>query len=125
MTHRIAIVDDNNTIRQSFTMVLEYAGYGVTEYASGQEFLDSGPRKRVDCVVLDLEMPGMNGIEVLGRLRDKDSTTPVLIVTGTQDLLLLEVAQKSDVSAVLKKPIGPEALISAVASAVSKASLNN
>lgn len=105
--------------------MLEYAGYGVTEYASGQEFLDNGAGKKTDCVVLDLEMPDMNGIEVLKKLRNSDSTTPVLIVTGTQNSMLLEAAEQSDISAVLKKPIGPDVLLPAVAKAVSEAPLDN
>lgn len=96
-------------------MVLEHAGYSVTEYVSGQEFLDSGLARQDDCILLDVEMPSPNGIEVLGALQDIGRATPVLVVTGTDNIALLAAAKRDIVAAILKKPIGPDALLAAVA----------
>jgi CheY-like chemotaxis protein len=123
-THRIAIVDDCDAIRQTFRAVLQHAGLNVAEYASGREFLNNGISQRPDCILLDLEMPDINGIEVLAELQNSNCATPVLVITGTQNPALLEAARQSNISAVLQKPIGKDALLAAVAQAVS-GSLHN
>jgi FixJ family two-component response regulator len=110
----ICIVDDSDSIRQSFRTALEHAGYDITESASGRDFLESGLAAQVDCILLDLEMPHLNGIEVLDELRNSACATPVIVVTGTGDAALLAAAERTAVTAVLKKPISPDALLSAV-----------
>lgn len=121
-THSISVVDDSDGIRRSFRTVLEHASYRVTEYASGQEFLDSGLARQADCILLDLEMPSPNGIEVLDALQDIARATPVVVVTGTDNSALLGAAERDIVVAILKKPIGPDALLAAVARALGQTS---
>ena len=116
--HIISVVDDNDGIRRSFRMVLEHAGYGVAEYVSGQEFLDSGLAPQADCILLDLEMPGPNGIEVLDAMQKVGCRTHVIVITGTDNAALLAAADRDIVAAVLKKPIGPDALLAAVVGAL-------
>ena len=123
-THRIAIVDDCDAIRRAFRAVLQHAGLEVVEYAAGRKFLSTRLSQRLDCILLDLEMPDINGIEILAELQNSDCTTPVLVISGTQNPALLEAARQSNISAVLKKPIGENALLAAVAQAVS-GSLHN
>lgn len=118
-TRRIAIVDDCDAIRRAFRAVLKHAGLDVALYASGREFLNNGLSQKTDCILLDLEMPDINGIEVLAALQISNCTTPVLIISGTQNPALLEAARQNNISAVLKKPIGEDALLAAVAQAVS------
>lgn len=121
-SHSISVVDDSDGIRRSFRMLLEHAGYSVTEYVSGREFLDNGLARQADCILLDLEMPSPNGIEVLNALQDIASATPVLVVTGTDNTSLLADADRDIVAAILKKPIGPNALLAAVDGALSQSS---
>ena len=103
--------------------MLEHAGYSVTEFASGKEFLDSGLETLADCILLDLEMPEQNGIEVLDAIQDLGCKSPVIIVvTGTNNSALLANADRDFVTAILKKPIGPDALLAAVAAALRQTS---
>ena len=104
--------------------MLQHAGLEVVEYAAGRKFLSTRLSQRLDCILLDLEMPDINGIEILAELQNSDCTTPVLVISGTQNPALLEAARQSNISAVLKKPIGENALLAAVAQAVS-GSLHN
>ncbi len=125
LSHTISIVDDSDIVRRTFRALLKHAGYSVTEYASGREFLDQGLAEQDDCILLDLEMPGLNGIEVLGALQDLDCKTPVIVITGTNDKALLAAADHDIVAAVLKKPVGPDALCTAVAGALCSTSHND
>ena len=102
--------------------MLEHAGYRVTVFASGKEFLNNGLQKPADCILLDLEIPEPNGIEVLRKLQDLASTTSVIVVTGTDNAALLADADCDIVVAILKKPIGPDALLAAVDEALCSSS---
>ncbi len=99
-------------------MVLQNADYRVSVFASSQMFLDGGLAEAPDCIVLDLEMPYPNGVEVLNQLQNLACTTPV-VVTGTNDAALLRAAERDIVIAILKKPIGPDELLLSVAKALS------
>jgi len=123
-TYNISVVDDSEGVRRSFGMVLEHAGYSVTDYASGQEFLDGGLARRTDCILLDLEMPSPNGVEVLDALQNIARATPVIVITGTDNSALLAAADRDIVTAILKKPTGPDVLLAAVAEALSQSSRN-
>jgi two-component system response regulator FixJ len=118
-THTISVVDDSDIIRRTFRLLLEHAGYCVTDFASGKEFLNSGLEEPSDCILLDLEMPGSNGIEVLDAMQDLGCKMPVvLVVTGTNNTALLADADREFVTAILKKPVGSGALLAAVAGAL-------
>jgi len=121
-THTISVVDDSDIIRRTFRVMLEHAGYSVTEFASGKEFLNSGLESLADCILLDLEMPKPNGIDVLNAMQDLGCKMPVIVVTGTVDAALLAATDRDLVSAILKKPIGPDALLAAVAAALRQSS---
>ena len=110
----ISVVDDSDIIRRAFRATLEHAGYRVTVFASGKEFLNRGLQEPSECILLDLAMPEPNGIEVLRKLQDLASTTPVIVVTGTDNAAMLADANCGIVVAILKKPIGPDALLAAV-----------
>ena len=124
LIHTICVVDDSDIIRRTFTALLERAGYSVTEYASGREYLDQGLAEQADCILLDLEMPGLNGIGVLDALQDLACKTPVIVITGTNQTALLADADRDNVVAILKKPVGSNALLAAVAGALCPASHN-
>ena len=100
-------------------MVLQHADYRVSVFASSQMLLDGGLAEAPDCIVLDLEMPYPNGVEVLNQLQNLACTTPVVVVTGTNDAALLQAAERDMVIAILKKPIGPNELLLSVAKALS------
>ena len=79
---RILVIDDEAAIRDSLRMTLEYAGYEFVGAATGQEGLALAERDAPDVVLLDIKMPGMDGMEVLSRLRQMSETTPVVMISG-------------------------------------------
>ena len=79
---RILVIDDEAAIRDSLKMTLEYEGYEFIGAATGQEGLALAERDAPDLVLLDVKMPGMDGIEVLERLRHMNESLPVVVVSG-------------------------------------------
>ena len=79
---RILVIDDEVAIRDSLKMTLEYNGYEFVGAATGQEGLALAEREAPDLVLLDIKMPGMDGLDVLGRLRAINETTPVVMISG-------------------------------------------
>src|SRR5258707_13955719 len=79
---RILVIDDEAAIRDSLRMTLEYEGYEVLAAATGQEGLTVAERDAPDLVLLDVKMPGMDGIEVLERLRNMNEALPIVMISG-------------------------------------------
>src|SRR4051794_29250523 len=79
---RILVIDDDAGIRDSLKMTLEYNGFECTGAATGQEGLALAERDAPDLVLLDIKMPGMDGMDVLGRLRSMDESIPVIMISG-------------------------------------------
>src|SRR5437870_660804 len=79
---RILVVDDEAAIRDSLRMTLEYEGYEFTSASTGQEALALVEREMPDLVLLDVKMPGMDGVEVLGRLRAMNEALPVVMISA-------------------------------------------
>ncbi|MBU4199207.1 MAG: response regulator [Verrucomicrobia bacterium] len=100
---RILLVDDENGFRRPMEFWLKAKGYQVTGVGSGEEGLASIERERPTLVYLDMKMPGMNGIETLRRIRDKDKTLPVIMITAYGTLQDMEEAEKLGVSGFFKK----------------------
>jgi putative two-component system response regulator len=83
VTPRILLIDDEPNIRESIGAYLEDNDYEILEAASGREGVDLFLEKNPDCVLVDLRMPGMGGLEVLAELTEKSPETPILVVSGT------------------------------------------
>ena len=81
-TPLIAIVDDDESVRRALRRLLRSLRYEAVAFASGEEFLDSLPSHRPVCVLVDLHLPGLNGLEILERLRGADPGPPVIVMTG-------------------------------------------
>ena len=113
---RIMIVDDVASIRQIVTKVFQDVGYQVTEAARGDEALDLAKLKRVHLVITDVEMPGMNGLELIKKLRELKSynTTPILILARDASDVNIKKAETLGASGFIEKPFTPERLISVV-----------
>jgi len=86
MKHKILVVDDEEDIRKSLRMVLEYEEYECLEAASGPDGIEAIRRDAPDAVLLDIKMPGMDGLEALQAIRAKDAHTPVLMISGHGDI---------------------------------------
>jgi two-component system, LuxR family, response regulator FixJ len=100
----IFIVDDDHATRDSLRLLLETEGFEAKEFAGGRPFLDGVRPVDGDCLILDLHMPGMSGLEVLEELRRRGDRLPVIIVSGHLDGTSRTRALVGGALAVIEKP---------------------
>ena len=81
----VAIVDDDPRVRVSIGDLLESAGFTAKTFLSAEDFLDSGDQSKIGCLITDMRMPGMNGLQLLEKIKQAQPELPVVIVTGHQD----------------------------------------
>ena len=110
----VHLVDDDEAIRRSVGFMLKTSGYHVRSYESGVELLKGVPNIEPGCILLDIRMPGMDGIEVQASLRDKGVTLPVIIMTGHGDVSLAVQAMKAGAVDFIEKPFEKAVLLSAI-----------
>lgn len=101
----IYIVDDDAAVQDSLRALLESANLKVETYGSGPAFLATLDKGRRGCVVLDIDLPDMDGLEVLDRLASLDVALPVILITGRYDQAARARTRKADALAVLEKPM--------------------
>ena len=111
MKSRVLVIDDEAAIRDSLRMILEYEDYQFVGAASGQEALDVVKRERPDIVLLDIKMPGMDGMEVLRKLRALDEGLPVVMISGHGNTATAVEAIRSGAIDFLDKPLSSERVI--------------
>jgi FixJ family two-component response regulator len=116
----IAVVDDEAAVRKSLSRFLGAAGFDVLAYASGQEFLDAWSNDRPDCVLLDLQMPGLTGVDVQGRLGSSGECSPVVIITANDDPDVRSKCIALGVEAFLLKPVNGEYLLQVIRSLIER-----
>lgn len=115
--HSIAIVDDDDAVRVSTARLLESAGHRVLSFASGDEFLQARLPDHLDCILLDMRMPGLSGLDVLRALGEHEHAPSVLVLTGHGDIPMAVEAMKLGAIDFIEKPYAPKALLAAVDSA--------
>jgi FixJ family two-component response regulator len=115
MTPLIAVVDDDISVRESLDSLIRSTGLAVRVYASAEEFLNSNHHGGVDCLILDVRLPGMNGFELHRELLARSCRAPVVFMTahGYNDRARSEAASEWTV-AYLTKPFSEEELLKAV-----------
>ncbi len=118
---KVYVIDDDEAMRDSLNFLLESAGFGVTLFESAQNFLDSLPDLEFGCVVSDVRMPGIDGIEMLKRMKAGQSTFPILIMTGHGDVPLAVEAMKLGAVDFLEKPFEDDRLIGMIEAAIRQA----
>lgn len=107
----ICIIDDDISIRRSFGLLFKSAEMEYRSFASAEDFLNSYIYDRENVLILDMQLPGMNGCELLNKLASQGIKLPVIIVTAIDDIEIRECAKKYGVVAILRKPVDGEALI--------------
>lgn len=117
----VHIVDDDEAVRQSLAFLLSTAGIPVRVYESATSFLAALATLQAGCLITDVRMPEMTGIELLQRIRAKDIKLPVIVITGHGDIPLAVEAMKSGAIDFIEKPFAEEAIIRAVRSAEDRA----
>ncbi len=114
----VHVIDDDEAVRQSLTFLLKTAGLAVQTYDSAASFLRELPEVKSGCVVTDVRMPDISGIDLLHRLKDMQVRLPVIVITGHGDVPLAVEAMKSGAMEFLEKPFDDDALLSAVHAAL-------
>jgi two-component system response regulator FixJ len=107
----VHIVDDDDAMRESLSFLLGTAGFSVKTFDSATKFLEAIPRLRVGCLVTDIRMPEIDGIELMRRLRETGYAFPVIVMTGHGDVPLAVEAMKLGAFDFLEKPFDDEVLI--------------
>jgi two-component system response regulator FixJ len=110
----VHLVDDDEAIRRSVGFMLKTSGYHVRTYESGVELLKSGPNFESGCILLDIRMPSMDGLEVQTALKDRGVTLPVIIMTGHGDVSLAVHAMKAGAVDFIEKPFEKAVLLAAI-----------
>lgn len=116
----VCIVDDDEAVRDSLQVLLETMGYAVCAFESGPDFLDNCTTLETACVLLDVRMPKMSGLEVQKRLQEIRPDLPVIIVTGHGDVAMAVQAMQSGAIDFIEKPFQEDALLASVESAVAQ-----
>jgi two-component system response regulator FixJ len=117
-TKTIFLVDDDEFVRESLAALLEAYDFKVESFSSGRDFLDGCCGDADGCLLLDIHMPGLSGIDVLKKLRTAQSTTPVILITGRRDRAIEAQAKALGAIALLDKPIPHAALFAAIRQAL-------
>lgn len=111
----IAVVDDDESICRAISSLVRSTGYRCAAFGSAEAFLDSGVLSGTACILLDIRMPGMGGLDLQWTLVTMGCAVPIIYVTATKDALLRERAFRQGASAFLGKPFDAEELLRAIA----------
>jgi len=121
----VHIVDDDDAVRQSLAFLLSSAGLPVRLYDSASAFLDGLSTPQDGCLITDVRMPGMSGIDLLKALRKKAYSMPAIVITGHGDVPLAVEAMKAGAVDFIEKPFEEEAILTAVRRALEQGSDEN
>lgn len=119
----IAIVEDDEPLRQAFESILKASGYAVDKFPTAEAFLEFPERQNTNCLILDVRLPGMSGIELQRRLREMNSTIPIIFVTAHGDAAICDVVMNAGAAAFLTKPVRSDTLLESIRSALDVAAL--
>ena len=117
----VHVIDDDEAVRRSLDFLLQSARFKTLTYETALAFLNALPDIPSGCIVTDVKMPEMSGVELLRHLRKKNLRMPVIIITGHADVPMAVDAMKSGASDFLEKPFDDEVLLSAVRAALASA----
>jgi len=107
----VYIVDDDEAVRDSLSVLLESKGYVVKGFASAPEFLAAAPSLPVGCLIVDIRMPEMDGLELQERLRSRALGFPMIVITGHADVPLAVRAMKAGAVDFIEKPFTSEMIL--------------
>ena len=114
----VAIVDDDESVQRALARLLYTAGWQAVTFSSAEAFLQTGIQMALSCLVLDLWLPDMTGVELLEHLAALGSTLPVIVITGRDDLQIRVRALQAGAAAYLLKPLDGLELLQAIQKAL-------
>ena len=126
MAHLVSVVDDDVSIRKSLDRLIRSVGLEVRAYASAEEFLNATDPRKADCLILDVRLPGMGGIELLHHLIARNCKVPVIFITahGSDEFAREEAASDQTVGYLIK-PLDADELLDAVHRALGHSKQNH
>ena len=116
----VFVVDDDAAVRDSLRMLLKSVGLPVEVFESGQEFLDAERDDRPGCLVLDIRMPGMSGLELQVKLNERHSILPIIFITGHGDVPMAVEAMQAGAVDFIQKPFRDQDLLDRINQALEK-----
>jgi FixJ family two-component response regulator len=116
----VFVIDDDPLVRSAIRSLLRSAGLGVRAFASAQEFLAEPATEVPTCLVLDVQLPGLSGLDLQSRMAELDRDIPIVFITGRGDVPTSVRAMKAGALEFLEKPFRDEALMNAILSALEK-----
>ena len=111
----VTIVDDDELFRRSVERLVRSAGFRVETFGSAEDFLERGNLDGTACAILDMKLPGMNGLELQRQLMMRPRLVPIVFVSGHEDALMRANALRAGAIAFLKKPFDDSTLLDALA----------
>jgi FixJ family two-component response regulator len=115
---QIYIVDDDDAVRDSMRVLLESFNFQVQDYSSAREFLARYRPNGKACLLLDLHMPVMSGIDLLEHMQARGANLPTIVITGRSDSLLKDRALRGGALELIDKPVGDSSLLNAIGRAL-------
>jgi FixJ family two-component response regulator len=119
----VFVVDDDQYVRESLVSLIRSAGFGVSTFATAQEFLNSSLANVPSCLILDVKLPGLSGLELQKLLTETDIDIPIVFITGHGDIPMSVRAMKAGAVEFLTKPFRDQDLLDAISQAVERDSV--
>jgi two-component system response regulator FixJ len=116
----VHVIDDDDSAREALAFLIDCAGLQVRTYESAVQFLDAVPSMEHGCIVTDVRMPELTGVELVGRLKALGVKDPVIVITGHADVPMAIQAMKAGVADFLEKPFSDDAILGAIRAALAR-----
>ena len=116
----VHVIDDDDSAREALAFLIDCAGLRVRTYDSAVRFLDEVPTLARGCIVTDVRMPELTGVELIGRLKALGVKDPVIVITGHADVPMAIQAMKAGVADFLEKPFSDDAILGAIRAALAR-----
>jgi len=116
----VFVIDDDESVCRSLRRLMKSVGHNVRTFTSAEDFLNQGCQNAPGCLVLDVRMPGMSGLELQEKLAESGSTMPIIFISAHEDTQVREQAMKAGATAFIQKPFEDKVIFDTIHSAFSK-----
>src|ERR1700691_3854826 len=123
-TPTVVVVDDDISVRESLELLIQNEGWQPALFESAHEFLERLPTVVPNCLILDVNLPDLSGLDIQQRISEEKSSTPIIFITGYGDIPTTVRAMKAGAAEFLTKPLNDEILIEAIRGAVLRSQAN-